>query len=227
MSEQLSPGRCEDRCSPPRGTDVVIRGRGLTYKAWRGAAGAMLALLLAGCATPQGSVVLLPEADGKPTAVTVTQSGKQVLIDKPYAAAELTSAGPKPATSSAADVQARFGSTLAALPQPPERFTVYFVEGKDEFTEESRQLVDKLFAEIARRPVPDVLIIGHTDTRGTDAYNDALSLQRAEVVRAALIKRGIAAQNISVAGRGKREPIVATADGVAEPRNRRVEILVR
>ena len=194
-------------------------------EAGRGAAGAVLVVLLAGCATPQGSVVLLPEADGRPTAVTVNQSGKQVLLDKPYAAAELTSAGPKAATSSAADVQARFGSTLAALPQPPAHFTVYFVEGKDEFTDP--KLVDSVFAEIARRPVPDVLIIGHTDTRGTDASNDALSLQRAEVVRAALIKRGIAAQNISVAGRGKREPIVATADGVAEPRNRRVEILVR
>ena len=84
-----------------------------------------------------------------------------------------------------------------------------------------------MFAEIASRPVPDVLVIGHTDTVGSDAVNDALSRQRAEVVRKALIARGIAAENIVVVGRGKREPIVPTADGVAEPRNRRVEIIVR
>ena len=84
-----------------------------------------------------------------------------------------------------------------------------------------------MFAEIARRPVPDVLVIGHTDRVGTDAFNDALSRQRAEVVRRALVARGLPAENIVVVGRGEREPIVATADGVAEARNRRVEILVR
>ena len=78
------------------------------------------------------------------------------------------------------------------------------------------------FAEIARRPVPDVLIIGHTDTVGTDAFNDGLSRQRGEVVRKALLARGIQIENVVVVGRGKREPIVPTADNVAEPRNRRV-----
>jgi len=88
-------------------------------------------------------------------------------------------------------------------------------------------MIDGVFAEIAKRPVPDVLVIGHTDKVGTDAFNDTLSRQRAEVVRAALLARGIAPQNIVVIGRGKREPIVPTAEGVAEARNRRVEILVR
>jgi outer membrane protein OmpA-like peptidoglycan-associated protein len=75
--------------------------------------------------------------------------------------------------------------------------------------------------------VPDLLVIGHTDRVGTDAFNDALSRQRAEVVRRALVARGLPADLIVVIGRGEREPIIATADGVAEPRNRRVEIQVR
>ena len=91
----------------------------------------------------------------------------------------------------------------------------------------SKLAFDSVFTEIARRPVPDVLVIGHTDKVGTDAYNDNLSRQRAEVVRKALADRGVAAENIVLVGRGKREPMVPTADGVAEPRNRRVEILVR
>jgi outer membrane protein OmpA-like peptidoglycan-associated protein len=188
----------------------------------------LCAALAAGCASkPQGRVVLLPDAQGKDTAVRVRQDGGELLLDKPYAAAELTDKGPLKASSSAEQVQAQFGAALAARPLPPQQFTLYFVEGKDEFTDESKRAFDGVFTEIARRPVPDVLVIGHTDRVGSDAFNDELSRQRAEVVRRALVARGVAAQNIVVVGRGEREPIVPTADGVAEARNRRVEILVR
>ena len=110
---------------------------------------------------------------------------------------------------------------------PPARFTLFFVEGKDEFTDESKLIVDSVFAEIAKRPIPDVIVIGHTDSVGSDAANDVLSRQRAEVVRAAFAARGLAADKVVTVGRGKRELAVPTGDGVAEPRNRRVEILVR
>ena len=196
--------------------------------AWRTLAALLLAAVLAGCAIkPQGTVVLLPDAQGKDTAVTVKQAEGELLLDKPYAAAQLTSRGPLKATVSADQVQAQFGDALAARPLAPAQFTLYFIEGKDEFTDESRRAIDSVLAEIARRPVPDVLVIGHTDTVGTDAFNDVLSKQRGEVVRKALLARGIQIENVVVVGRGKREPIVPTADNVAEPRNRRVEILVR
>lgn len=195
---------------------------------WRALAALLLVLLLGACASkPQGTVVLLPDAQGRSTAVTVKQNGGELLLDQPYAAAQLTDQGPQKATSSAEQVQARFGGALAARPLPPVQFTLYFIEGRDEFTDVSKREFDSVFAEIARRPVPDVLVIGHTDTVGNDAFNDNLSRQRAEVVRRALVARGIAAENIVVVGRGKREPIVATGDNVAEARNRRVEILVR
>ena len=187
----------------------------------------LLGALLAACATQQGSVVLLPNKDGKETALVVTQGANQVPLAQPYAAAHLTSAGPASYRSSAQEVQRYFAAALAAQPAAPSQFTLYFVEGKDEFTDESRQLIDRVFAEIAKRPVPDVVVIGHTDKVGTDAVNDPLSRQRAEVVRAALAARGVAADKIATIGRGKREPIVATAEGVAEARNRRVEIQVR
>ena len=70
-------------------------------------------------------------------------------------------------------------------------------------------------------------MIGHTDRVGSVEDNDRLSIQRAESVRDQLVKAGIAASMISIAGRGEREPAQATADGVAEPANRRVEISVR
>jgi outer membrane protein OmpA-like peptidoglycan-associated protein len=61
-----------------------------------------------------------------------------------------------------------------------------------------------VFVEIAKRPVPDVLVIGHTDAVGTDQVNDKLSRDRADVIRAGLIQSGIAPENIVAIGRGKR-----------------------
>lgn len=187
----------------------------------------LLAVLAAGCAAPQGTVVLLPDAAGRETAVVVNQARGAITLDKPYAAARLTREGPQPFVADPAEVQARFALVRAALPAAPQRFTLFFVEGRDELTEDSRRDLDGVLGAITARPVPDVLVVGHTDTVASDAVNDPLSRQRAEFVRKALIGRGVAAENIVAAGRGKREPIVPTADGVAEPRNRRVEILVR
>jgi outer membrane protein OmpA-like peptidoglycan-associated protein len=188
---------------------------------------ALAGLLLAACATPQGGVVLLPERNGIDSAVVVDQGGKQLTLTQPYAGAKLTSAGPQAQAWTAETVKAQFGAAIDAQPLPPSQFTLYFVEGRDEFTEESRRVIDGIFTEIARRPVPDVLVIGHTDKVGSDPFNDQLSRQRADVVRNALLARGIAADKVVAIGRGKREPVVPTADGVAEPRNRRVEIQVR
>ena len=188
---------------------------------------AMLAVLLNACATQMGTVVLLPEQGGKDTAVAVRQGEGQVVLSEPYAAARLTTAGPQAYKSNPQEVQALFGAALAAQPSRPAQFVLYFVEGKDELTEESKLAVNAVFAEIAKRPVPDVLVVGHTDAVGANQINDPLSQQRAEAIRSGLIRNGIAPENIMAVGRGKRELLVPTADGVAEPRNRRVEIIVR
>lgn len=187
----------------------------------------LLAALVSACAGPKESVVLLPSPTGQSTAVWVTRDSRQVVLDQPYAGAHLSRWSIAGYPSSAEDVQGRFGSALAAQPLLPAQFTLYFIDGKDEFTDESKLIVDSVFAEIARRPVPDVIVIGHTDTVGNDVANDALSRQRAEVVRNAFVARGLAADKLVTVGRGKRELAVPTADGVSEPRNRRIEILVR
>ena len=185
------------------------------------------AALFAGCAAPKETIVLLPNPAGMETAVTVTQGARQVVLAQPYAGARLSRGGAEAFASNAQEVQVRYGAALAAQPLPPAQFTLFFIEGKDEFTDDSKRIVDSVFAEIAKRPVADVIVIGHTDTVGTDAANDLLSRQRADVVRAAFAARGLAADKVVAIGRGKRELAVPTGDGVAEPRNRRVEILVR
>lgn len=181
---------------------------------------------LAGCAV-QERIVLLPERDGRPTSVAIRQGDREVLLDRPYAAAELSLADPWRYRATPEEVRSTFGAALAAQPARAAHFTLYFVEGSDDLTEDSKQALDGMFAELAKRAIPDVLVVGHTDAVGSDQYNDALAMKRAETVRLALIARGIPANDIVAIGRGKRELLVPTPNGHAEPRNRRVEIVVR
>ena len=187
---------------------------------------ALAGLLAAACAS-KGTVVLLPESDGAPTAVTVKQGEKEIVLDQPYAAANVTWRGASAFQSSPQEVESQFGAAIAAQPIRADKFVVYFVEGKDELTEESTRQLDTILSEVKRRPVPDVLVVGHTDAVGSDQFNDALGRQRAETVRAALIAVGIPATDVQAISRGKRALAVPTPDGIAEPRNRRVEIVVR
>ena len=106
-------------------------------------------------------------------------------------------------------------------------FLLYFLEGKDELTPASSAKMDKVLDELKRRPAPDIVVTGHTDTVGSLSDNDKLSLARAERIREKLVGLGIPRERIVVTGRGEREPLVPTEDGKPEPRNRRVEISVR
>jgi hypothetical protein len=71
-----------------------------------------------------------------------------------------------------------------------------------------------------------VTATGHADRSGPEGYNMALSLRRANAVKNSLVRNGVPAASIAVVGRGESQPLVPTADGVREPQNRRVEIVV-
>jgi outer membrane protein OmpA-like peptidoglycan-associated protein len=191
-----------------------------------------LAALAAGCAsTPPKTPALfavVPGADGHVGAVVVRTDRDERVIDSAYGAQRLKSDGSVEGSRlTAAEVRREFGATLDALPGKPASFMLYFLEGKDELTAESRGEMEKVFGELKRRPLPDIVVIGHTDTVGGLAFNDRLSLARAERLREMMIGLGIPAERITAAGRGKRELLVPTEDNISEPRNRRVEINVR
>ena len=187
---------------------------------------AALGVALTGC-VPTERVVLLPEKDGRPAAVTVKQRDREVVLDRPYEAATLTIADPYRYNATPAEVDATFGAALAAQPERATHYTLYFVEGSDELTEASKAVFERVFADLASRKVPDIVVVGHTDAVGSDKFNDELARKRADAVRAALVSRGIGEADVVATGRGKRELLIPTPDGVAEPRNRRVEIVVR
>ena len=196
----------------------------------RAALVALAVLLLVGCAKPMRDdlYVLMPDQEGKTGVLSVESGGQQAVLDQPYASARVTEPG-RVAAGPITEQEARraFSGALDAQPPRPSSFVLYFLEGRDELTPDSRQLLGRIVDEIARRPAPEIIVIGHTDRVGAVPYNDTLSLRRAERVRDELVKVGIAADRIRVAGRGEREPLVPTADEVAEARNRRVEINVR
>ena len=190
-----------------------------------------LAALAAGCASPPQTpalFVVVPGADGHVGAVVVRTGREERVIDSAYGAQRLRKDGTVEGSRlTAADVRRDFGTTLDALPGKPATFMLHFLEGKDELTPESKSEMENVFGELKRRPLPDIMVIGHTDTVGTLAFNDRLSLARAERLREMMIGLGIPPERIAAAGRGKRELLVPTEDNVSEPRNRRVEINVR
>lgn len=173
-------------------------------------------------------VILLPSQDGKPSAVIVTTATREQVLDQAYQSARVDTASGIVATTENADsIALRYGDVLAAMPPRPIAFTVHFNSGAQELNAASQQVLSAVKAEIARRPAAEIVVVGHTDRVGNPAANDALSLQRAKVVRDILVFAGVNAASIDVAGRGEREPVVQTAAQVAEPANRRTEIVVR
>ena len=172
--------------------------------------------------------VLLPGPGGAVGALEVTRGDHKATLSTPAAAVTLgPEGGLNTSTASQEEVRRIFGAALDAQPARPRAFVLYFLVDSDELTPDSAAHVSTVLTTIAQYPAPEVLVIGHTDTMGSEEHNDRLSLQRAERVRERLVQRGIPSSGITASGRGERELLVPTGDQVPEPRNRRVEIVVR
>ena len=185
-------------------------------------------LLLAACSTTQTLVVMLPEESGTSGAVTVGEGASAAVLDAPLTSATVDTRGNvDKATVTQDEVQRTFGEALAAQPPNPLSFTLYFSTASTEVTPESQPILEALFAEVAKRQAVEVQVTGHTDRVGTDETNDRLSLERAQAVQEMLVQRGLKTNFIRTVGRGEREPLVPTPDEQPEPKNRRVEVIVR
>jgi outer membrane protein OmpA-like peptidoglycan-associated protein len=177
----------------------------------------------------QALTVLLPDSDTGSTgdATVSNPRGSVQLVDERDAALATANRRPILGMLSEADVQRIFGDALSALPPPPRRFTLYFRFESDELTEQSQALIPRVLAAVKEYSVQDVVVIGHTDTMGTQQANYGLGLKRAMMVRNLLIEAGLDGATIDVTSVGELDPLVKTADETPEPRNRRVDIAVR
>jgi OOP family OmpA-OmpF porin len=184
---------------------------------------------LSGCSTPPDRIILLPDPEGKVGAVIVHSATGEQTINKAYAGVDVTKGGAIEKTmDSQSSVQARYGELLAARPPRPMTFTIFFLfDSATELAPESLATVKQLKTVLATWPAPKLVVVGHTDLAGSQDFDDNLSRRRAQTVAAFLIKQGIPAQQIETAARGKREPLVHTADGVPNHMNRRVVITIQ
>lgn len=188
---------------------------------------AVAAAALAACA-PATRVTLLPQADGSTSAVETRTATSGQTISTPYAVASVgRRGGISLSQTNQREVQQRHSELMSVMPAPAERFTLYFAVGGSTLTPESEAALRSILAQAMERPGGEIVIIGHTDRVGPADSNDQLSLQRARAIRELFIDRGFPALRAHAIGRGEREPAIPTADEVDEPRNRRVEIVVR
>jgi outer membrane protein OmpA-like peptidoglycan-associated protein len=192
--------------------------------------GVLACLLAAGCAPKKSAFILVPDREGHVGAVTVTnargsavveRAGEAVLVAGPDSAPE------PPVPVSAARIQRTFSAALAAEPAAPLVAVVFFATGSSVLEPASALELDRAVAEIRRRDSRDVSIDGHTDTTGDPQTNLRISLERARAVQEYLVRAGVRVEWITVSYHGKGNPLVPTSDNVDEPRNRRVEVIVR
>lgn len=140
-------------------------------------------------------------------------------------------AEPKPMPAQAAAAAAPAPEPPKA-PEPvpaavqPHSFNVFFDFDKSTITPETRQVIEQAATQAKQQGIARIDLTGHTDTVGTVEYNQKLSVRRAEAVKKVLIQLGFKADEITVVGKGKTDLLVPTADGVREPKNRRVEIVL-
>lgn len=186
-------------------------------------------VFLSACSTPPDKIILLPDPEGKVGAVIVHSATGQQTINKAYAGVDVTQGGAIEKTmDSQSSVETRYSQLLAARPPRPRTFTIFFLfDSATDLAPESLATVKELKAVLATWPAPQLVVVGHTDLAGSQDFDDNLSKRRAQTVAAFLIKQGISAQQIETAARGKREPLVHTADGVPNRMNRRVVITIQ
>jgi len=129
-------------------------------------------------------------------------------------------------------LQLKFGEAPAAPPPPPPMvappsFMVFFDWDRSNLSAQALNTIKQAAGAYKTKGNARITATGHTDTSGPEAYNMALSLRRANTVKDALVREGVPATAIAVIGRGEAGLLVKTADGVREPQNRRVEIVIQ
>ncbi|MEZ6024124.1 MAG: OmpA family protein [Hyphomonadaceae bacterium] len=110
---------------------------------------------------------------------------------------------------------------------PTSEFVVYFEWDRSALNQAALETIDAAVTRARQCNVSNVVVVGHTDTSGSTAYNQGLSERRASVVRDALVARGIGAGSITTEARGETDLARATRDGVREPLNRRTAVTIR
>ena len=192
------------------------------------AAGVILALGL--LFPPSKTTVILLDNNQNRNGVVVTTEGGVIELDRPYTQTVLVRSAEAPEPASGVDpasLREKYAPVFEALPPAPITLLFYFESGTTRLTPESMAQSASLVELIKKREPCVVDIVGHTDTVDTRAYNYELGVQRAIAVKSFLDAQKVRMKRVSVTSHGEGDLLVPTRDGVDEPRNRRVEVIVR
>lgn len=189
----------------------------------------IVALLSAGCAQ-KSVIVLLPDRDGKTGKIEVRNQGGSQRLGAPNEATMIRSSGTAPETPRMMqedEVKKIFGEARDAMPSAPAHYILYFLSDSTKLTEESIHVFNDVVASVKKTNPAEINVVGHTDRVGAKEKNYHLGLSRAAQVKRLLILQGVDPAIIEITSHGEDNPLISTGDEIAEPENRRVEIVIR
>ena len=138
---------------------------------------------------------------------------------------------PPPAPAPVVPAPAPKPAPVPVAPRPTSQKVTYAADAFFDFDKatlkpEGKAKLDDLASKIKGITLEVVIAVGHTDSVGSDAYNQKLSLRRAEAVKAYLVSKGIEANRVYTEGKGKKQPVADNKTAEGRAKNRRVEIEV-
>jgi outer membrane protein OmpA-like peptidoglycan-associated protein len=172
--------------------------------------------------------VILGDKSGKKNAITVRSKDTKLKIDKPLTQVKIRKDGKlsKPVKISKKELNKNFGTVINAIPKKAFSINIFF---KKDIKLEDIYII-KLFQikqEIKRRKPCEVEIIGYSDTKGSDEKNLILSKKRAELIKTLIDETKVEIENINLRALGESNLLVSTKDDTTEPKNRRVEVIIK
>lgn len=192
---------------------------------------AVALLWVAACAPlPKNVVVLLDNPGAETGSVALSSESGSAVIDTPLRAVGIAKEGGVLSEQIEVDrvtAVSEFQAAFDAQPRAPETFLLYYALGSSQLLPESAAQMPTIVSIAKNRRFADVSVIGHSDRVGRPGANANLSRRRAESVRELLVEGSVDPAIIEVSSHGEGNPLVPTADEVAEPLNRRVEVTIR
>jgi outer membrane protein OmpA-like peptidoglycan-associated protein len=187
----------------------------------------VLIVMLNGCAK-KTMVALVPDPDGKTGRITVANQAGSTAIESPYDVAIISDKNKQspPVHMGKEAIESIFSDALSIQPKRPIHFILYF-EKDTVLTSDSIKLMTDILTAIKEQGATNISIVGHADTVGSKELNFTLSKNRADSIRDLLVEKGINLSYINTTSHGKENPLIKTEDNVNEPRNRRVEVVIR
>ena len=173
---------------------------------------------------PRNLIVLVPDPDGSVGRVSVSNAAGSVDMDRANQSTsvrDVKTAPSPPVRLDPAEVQDRFGKVMSNQPPPPAHFILYFESDSVQLLPASVQLLPEIVAAIRQRAPTRVSVVGHSDTLGDKGYNLDLSMRRVMAVKQQLVDKGVDDTFMDVSSHGEENPLVKTADNVANAENRR------